>query len=658
MIRAFFCTIFSILLCFAGAPSVFADSSARIREATEAFRSGDYLKAAEGFREAEQAKPSDLRLAFNQGSSLAAVGKFDEAVEVLKKSALAPDKKIATNSLNLLGQIAVDRVKQLLSAPPESTPTEQHAEVFEKLRIAEQYYAEALSLDPENSEALLALELIRAWRTRIHRLWDLAERQTKRQSDFLERLRWLENWQEELGRNVAEKNGEPNSPKKFQAFYRTAENQNRLTEELAVLRDDFQKELEQQRSGQNQAGNSSKTDEKTDSNDRALELIVEELQRLKEASETTRHQLRSFQTDAAKQTVQENFNRLNRLRMNLAPFEMIVREAEQLQSNLCNENPERTRDGSPNSAAEETERNEDRKTDSTEHALRQRRIGTWMPLLVFKAKESLQHLDENGSPPQGSTTGSASPDERKKPFELAVQYGPEIQRLAQQASEKLQAIQYSEALPDQEEALRLLREILQSTDNQSQKQQQNQDDNRQDQQQSSNQNQQNQQDRQDQRDQENPNGQGQQAKGNDRRDDRDQNEQQQNEKDGKDGEQQQQQQQQHEKKPDDNKNNQDSPQDSQEQQGGPDQQEQKPQNSEQVEPQSDWNSKNDSTEQDESKPAAEKDRENEANKDRQKDIEKAERMLRQVRRKQQEASEKRERIRTLLRRLEPVEKDW
>lgn len=628
MIRTFFRTIFIFLLLVAWKVPGFADSSGRIKEATKAFRSGDYLKAAEGFQEAEQASPNDLRISFNHGSSLAAAGKFDEAVEILKKSALSPDKKIASDSLNLLGQIAVDQVRQLLSDPPEATPPEQHAEIFEKLQIAEQYYSEAISVAPKNSASQSAVELIRAWRTRIAKLWDLAERKKKRQSDVLERLHWLENWQEELARGIVKESIEPNSPKKFQNLYRSAENQNHLTDEFAALQSDFQKELDQSRSEQNQPGNSSKIDENSDSDNRALELIIEELQRLKESSETARHQLRSFQTDAARQTVEENFSRLNRLRMNLAPFEMIVREAEQLQEKLCNETSESEKKGK--TTEDHMEQIDGQKLDPMEQAARQRRIERWMPLMVFRAKESLQHLEENGLSPQGL------PEEQNKPFDLAVKYGPEIQKLAQNAAGKLQAVQYSEALPDQEEALRLLREILQTTNEQNQ-QQQNQDNNQQDRKQ------QNQdQNKQDQQDQQSPNGQGQQTEDKSRQDAQDKNEQQQTEKDVKGDEQQQ-----GEKKSDD-KNN----QDSSNQQGN------RPQKSEQLEPQSDWDSKDDSSQQNKSKQDVELGQETELNKERQKDVEKAERMLRQVRRKQQEANEKRERVRSILRRLESVEKDW
>ncbi|MDR2704365.1 MAG: hypothetical protein LBC02_01175, partial [Planctomycetaceae bacterium] len=58
----------------------------------------------------------------------------------------------------------------------------------------------------------------------------------------------------------------------------------------------------------------------------------------------------------------------------------------------------------------------------------------------------------------------------------------------------------------------------------------------------------------------------------------------------------------------------------------------------------------------ESKPEQQKDNLTSQQKDA--ETEKAERMLRQVKRRQQEANEKREKIRALLMQATPVEKDW
>jgi hypothetical protein len=556
-------------------------------EGVSAFRNGNYQKAAEQFADAEQRAPDDLRIVFNRGAALAAAGKFDEAVETLRKSAVAKDAVIAAKSLSLLAQIAVNRVKQLLAEKPEETPPEKRLEILEQLQHAEKYYTETLAL--EFSESVrMNLEQIRAWRSRIQTDWESFDRSQKRTDDIAKRLQWLEDWEKNVQKSIHQTNETPDSPKKFQTFYETSQKQNQFTEELIALQNDVVQQFSSEQ-------NSTESD-----------AIRQEFERLHTLSENVTESLRKFQGGHAAESVNETVGRMNRLRMNLAPFEVIVQEAEKKQAMLCNENPASGKNVAEIKTPEPPE------MDLPEQSREQQLVADWMPLMVFRAKQGLEHLDngelteQNPQIPNKNNTNSvntANTDALRQSMKLAVQYGTEIQTLAEDAADSLAKMENETALPYQNRCLERLREILkplQQNQNKNQNQEQNQNNDQQQQNQnqsenqSENQNSQSEQDKQKQQDKNNEN-----------------------------------------KSENDDKN-------SSANQQNKAQQETIKQDSE----------KQESASQDKQEKDAK--RNTELNAER----EKADQMLRQVKRRQREANDKRERVRALLMQTAPVEKDW
>lgn len=526
-----------------------------VRLGTEAFRKGDYLKASEAFAEAGQRNPNDPRIVYNHGAALAAAGKTDEAVEVLRKTAVSPDKGVAVNSLLLLGGISVEEARQALSQ--EETPPEQRTKILERLAAAERSYGEVLQIEPDHKTARRNLEELRARRDRVREAWADADRSKHRQGEITDRLRWLENWEGELHDKIRQGDTEADSPKKFQGFYETAKDQGRLAGELGLLQDDlrqYQAEMDARDAGEGES--------------RALEDLVGQLDRLRTAAHGVEEQLGRFQPRQAAEEARKLQEQLNRFRMGLSTFEQIVREAEQRQSQLVDANPE---------SGAEPKDDEARalRDNSAEQVRGEKNVAAWMPLMVYRARQGLQELENQPAPAEPTETEASPEDPRRKSLELAVQYGPEIAELAENAATLLQEGRGADALPDQRRALELLREILRQEQQDPQQQQDQQQD-------------------QQQQDQQNQSGQEQEP----------QNGQEQN--DGQQGQ---------------------GDQDPQPKQGE-DEQEQdgEPENAE----------------------TREKERE----------VQRAEQLLRQVKRRQQEATERRERVRLLLRQMEPVDKDW
>lgn len=570
------------LLLFLSTGSVFpADLRQSIREGAEAFREGEFVRSAEAFGAAEQGFPGDDRIPFNRGVALAAAGKLDEAAEAFQRTALAKDRKLAARSLAQLGHIAVRRARETSADPPESTEPADREALLEQLSIAERYFTESGDLDSSDPTIENSLEQIRAWRTRIEERWNAADRLKKRSENQLERLDWLENWQRDRENAIAETVAQANSPKKYQAFYDQAEDQRHFLEELDFLQQDF-------RNRQAAPGETHSRPEE--------DPFLEELARLRRSAEKVDRSLRDLQENESLEAVRETVDSINRLRIGLAPYEMIVAEAEKAQSLLHEANPAQAHapvstDGSkPNVAARLRE-------DPSYQSQLQQRVCRHIPAMLFRAREGLERLrSEQNAPRPDTETNTSADDPRatralKESMELAVRYAPELESLTDHAVRSLREARFEQALPRQERARDLLREILKPLQDQQQQQQdqqqqdqqqQDQQRNRQNNQEQNQQNEQNEQNRSDQQEQQ------ESDQGNEDKQDREQ-------------------------------------------------------------------------ESDENEKESESEKESEAKRDdreKKQELEKVERMLRQVRRKQQEANEKRQRIRALLMRTEPVEKDW
>jgi hypothetical protein len=578
-LRFFFRDIFRTLLSVSFFFAIFSVQSllvASTGEGVKAFRNGDYQKAAEEFANAEQKSPDDLRIIFNHGAALAASGKLDEAIQTLRKSAVAKDKNIASKSLSLLGGLAVERAKQLLPEKPEETPSEQRQNVLDQLLAAEKYYTESLIVEP--SEVVrMNLEQIRAWKNKIQTEWDSVDRSKKRSDNIAQRLQWFEDWEGTINNSIRQTNEIPDSPKKFQTLYETAREQNKLTDEISVLRNELQQSLQQKPDG----------NELSEQERQGMESVLQELEQIHGLAGNVGESLSKFQSEKALASVRETTNRMNRLRLNLSPFEVIVQEAEKKQAKLYNINPANGNKRTETKNETETETEQTEISDLTEQSREEQLIADWMPLMSFRAKQGLQNIES------GHFNNQNQPVEAiRESMNLAVQYAPEIQTITEEASRLLAENQSEEALPKQNQALERLREILKPLQQNQQNQNQQQ-----------NQQQQNQQQ---------------------------QNQQQQN--------QQQQNQQQ---------------QNNQEQKQNQEQNQNQEQKKEEQEKKTDKSAESNPSE---TKPEQQKDDLTSQKKDA--ETEKAERMLRQVKRRQQEANERREKIRALLMQTTPVEKDW
>jgi hypothetical protein len=185
---------------------------------------------------AKEGLPTEPRALFNHGAELAALGKLDEAVEVLRQAAVVREQTVAAKALSLLGQIAAVSAKQAVAENPAETLPEQRQTIFDHLQSAERSFAESLSLQP-NEEVRQYLETLRAWRYNMTNVWEEYDREQRRNAELQQRIRWLADWEEKLTEKVRHISEEPNSPRKFQTGYEAGREQKQLAEELTMFQE-------------------------------------------------------------------------------------------------------------------------------------------------------------------------------------------------------------------------------------------------------------------------------------------------------------------------------------------------------------------------------------------------------------------------------------
>ena len=389
-----------------------------VDKGTESFASGDYAQAVATFAEAEKESPGDLRITYNLGVAQAASGDFTGAVATLRKSALAKDADIASKSLILIGDIAVVQSRLLLVPPPGETPPQDRSTIFELLAVAERTYLEAVELKPSEQESLRRnIEQIRAWKSRTESDWNLADREKKRKElELPQRFDWLEQWERKIRTNLKRTVSEADSPKKFQAFYEASKEQQRLLEEIPPLKDSLRQALPEE----------------------AATLFASAVGTLGETATVANNALREMQGQTALDAATTTVERLAYLKDSLYPFEAIVQEATTKQESLCKVNS-------------------DGDADFDEQAWMQNSVAVKMPLMLVKAQQKSEEDSEN----------------LRQAKELAIQHASEIESSAAAAAEFLREKSPEAALPQQERALELLREIMKHLQ-QNQDQQQNQ----------------------------------------------------------------------------------------------------------------------------------------------------------------------------------------
>jgi Ca-activated chloride channel family protein len=450
----------------------FADNTAanKSREGIEAFQRRDFQAALKSFEEAENAAPDDLRLAFDRGCAFAACGDWEKAALQFQKSAASPDKKLSVRSNYNLGCVKILEARAKFGEKPEEAAEEIRKEGMKMLAAADRHFRDALAVDSQDENARYNLETLRVWSRYIRKAWRDRDRQLRREkADLFEYLRMIEADQRELMGKVQELQNVPgDSPRKRQSI-REAENAEReLLEEIGPLKEKIERLT---------AGLGGKTALPADVQ-KAVAVLKNIADEIGRSMESAADRLAKPALAESIEPQQEAVENLDQIFSAVAPYVPLVQKGIERQENLLEE---------------KTEGQGGENADATWN---QRFIERYGKIIPLKARQELKQLESQPAAPSQKTEDAQKEQDKeaqddaaakaqrqrqemKEALQVGVELSPKVERLAREAAELLSQEKPADALPKQQEALKLLKEML---PNEQQQEQQKKDQEKKDQQ--------------------------------------------------------------------------------------------------------------------------------------------------------------------------------
>jgi hypothetical protein len=496
----------------------------KVREGIQFFVGGDFESAGNSFNEADKAEPDNATIAFNRACALAASGdsaKVEEAQKLFRNAALVRDIRIAARALYNLGCVSAEQGRATLGEDPVEAAPEHREAGVSQLLAAVGYYRDCLRLDKEHVEARHNLELIRLFIKHIQDQWAKRDRELARaEKGLLEFLAMIEQRQTELRSAVRSLSEQKDSPQRRQATSELADSQKELHDEIEPLKDKITEEItaaQQTPPG----GNARNADPNLAIQMKQAQKVLHQLtdeagSKMAEAAS----ELATAAFEDARTNQLNSLDRLNEIFMAMAPFQNVLQRATKQQEQLTGHSENWT-GYEPDPVVEETPDDDDAADaddkreqppggiDLPDHeypevALQQSRVADWSRMLSLKAQADLPQIEAQLKAVQKKTADTEDPtpqstisdnkDESteedaeaelkseaedrlvhlqglKASLEKAIELGPTVEEHSRTASESLEAKQLVAALPDQQEALKLLREIAESLSRDDQQQQ-------------------------------------------------------------------------------------------------------------------------------------------------------------------------------------------
>ncbi len=435
----------------------------KVEQGITRFQAGEFEAAGKAFAEADVAKLEDPRIAFDRGCVCAAQNDSSRAKEFFQQAALSRETDLSVRAHYNLGCLAAENARAVFGKKPIDATAEQRQDGLALLAAAVRHYRDCLRLDPEHGDARHNLETIRLWIKQMQALWEKKDRQKARtQMNLLEFLAMLEARQMQLRAATKSLVAESDSPKRRQTQKETESGQRKLAEEINPLKEKIEAQFKSPPTPQGSTPGPPPATGTNAQTDKIRDLLT----RL--AGEAGRSMLRAADRvagdviDEALESQRDVLDRLNEIWMAVVPFASVVQRAVAAQQSLVDRSTALTE-----KTGDETE------VDSEDLAWNQSRVAGWSKLLPLKAKAELPNLQAQqsalsaaASQAAGKSKPQPDPDAAKKQIEglkasmnKAIKLGPQVEKLAGDAAARLQDEKIAEALPKQEQALKLLKEI-------------------------------------------------------------------------------------------------------------------------------------------------------------------------------------------------------
>ena len=475
------------------------DAVEKVRQGVAHFRAGDYEKAAGAFADADVARPDDDRIAFDRACAYAARGDTQKAAELFRSAAMSREAELSAACHYNLGSLRGAEARATFGENPEEAAVEVRHEGLALLNRAVGHYRDCLELEPDHVDARHNLEVIRLWIKHMEALWEQRDRQKQRDElGLLEFLQMIET-QERMLRSTAQSlDAEPDSPKRRQAFSTTETSQMKLAEEIEPLKKKIAEAFQAPQQpagaapGMAQAGPPQAGAVQTPPSDEAVDLLQQLADEAHRAMQSAADRLDGDSVSRAIEFQAEAVEKLDQIYMAAVPFPDLIGRGVATEEGLVEQVAPFVE------LPDEESRPE---LDAAETAWNQRFVAGWGQILPAKAEHEMKNLENmdpaalagamnqppTGHPPTGHPPTGHPPDpaaaekqaekqqeqidQLKAAMEKAIELGPQIGSLADEAAGLLEEDKPAEALPKQEETLKLLKEIADLLPKQDQQQQ-------------------------------------------------------------------------------------------------------------------------------------------------------------------------------------------
>lgn len=464
-----------------------------VAEGIRLFEGGDYVTAARAFAEAEVVLPEDLNVAFDRGCAYQAAGDYEKAEGQYNRAALSRDAVLASAARFNLGTVNVQQAMGVFGPQPEAAEPEQREEGLAFLGRAVMHFRDCLEIDPDHEDARHNLEALRLWIKHMRALWEEADRQKQR--DELNVLQFLEMIQQQqlmIRGDVKTLLDYPDSPRRREAVSVAESNQRKLIEEIEYLKEKLTEALmpsPSPASGAPQAAPAGNLEEIEKSLNLLHNWADESAQQMTGAADM----LAGGSEPGATETQWEAFERLDRIYAAIAPFEAVVRKSVAVEQGLVNRTidlisagpeaetaePAVSEPGADTASANDASMSEapdasESGTDWEDMALFQDRVTRWAGILPYKVEEAEKHIEQQmnqlgqgspmpvqpgGDPQQAMQAQQEKLEALRRACEKAREHAPRIEELSREAAMHLLGADGEQALPPEEEALILLKEI-------------------------------------------------------------------------------------------------------------------------------------------------------------------------------------------------------
>jgi hypothetical protein len=416
----------------------------KVEEGIARFREGKLEEAWKLFSDADVSMPENRRIAFNRAAVRHAQGDAEAARPLYVKAISVKDPELTARTHYNLGTLEAERARALFGEKPADVPPEKRQEGVAGLQQAVRHYRSCLELEPTHKDARHNLELIRLWLKHMADVWAKKDREKQREElDLLSFVELLIDEERRLQDSVVSLAREADSPRRREAIRQLASAQRKLGEEIDPLKKKISETLKAPQA-QGSDDEQRKRFEETlhgwaDDAGKAMAKAADD------ANGTLLDESRGFQAEA--------LDALYRIWSTVAPFERTLQRSIQLEEGVV--------EGTSPLA------NEKELPDLFPLVRDQERVNALAGLLPAKAEQGRKQLEAPPSPaPEGD---DKQKEEQKKlkeglkqAFEKAIELAPKVEALAGEAAKHLGEKMPKDALPKEEEALKLLKEIAKS----------------------------------------------------------------------------------------------------------------------------------------------------------------------------------------------------